>query len=194
MITLTWENVRSEAARGANPERPLTHLSDLTGRGLAMHATSPCSVDDCERPRRTRGWCHAHYQRWRATGAAPQSAVGGYRQTCTVKECTNKHMGRGYCSMHSQRFRRHGDPLHVAEPGYTALHMKIGKDRGAASNYECAHCGGRAAHWAYDHLDPDERIGKDHGRMLPYSLDLDHYMPLCLSCHKRFDLAHAGVS
>ena len=27
-----------------------------------------CSIDGCEKPRRTRGWCHTHYTRWRSHG------------------------------------------------------------------------------------------------------------------------------
>ena len=27
-----------------------------------------CSIDGCERPRRVRGWCNAHWKRWEATG------------------------------------------------------------------------------------------------------------------------------
>ena len=28
----------------------------------------PCSVDECEMPARTRGWCNNHYERWRRHG------------------------------------------------------------------------------------------------------------------------------
>ena len=27
-----------------------------------------CSIDGCEKPSRTRGWCHTHYTRWRSHG------------------------------------------------------------------------------------------------------------------------------
>lgn len=27
-----------------------------------------CSIDGCERPRRVRGWCNAHWKRWESTG------------------------------------------------------------------------------------------------------------------------------
>lgn len=70
---------------------------------------------------------------------------------------------------------------------YTALHNRLGVVRGRPSGYQCSRCPERAAEWAYDHLDPDERrnqVGRDDG---PFSVDLDHYMPLCVSCHRRFD-------
>lgn len=28
-----------------------------------------CSIDGCERPYRSRGWCKVHYERWRTTGS-----------------------------------------------------------------------------------------------------------------------------
>ena len=28
-----------------------------------------CSIEGCSRPRRTRGWCGTHYERWRRTGS-----------------------------------------------------------------------------------------------------------------------------
>ena len=58
--------------------------------------------------------------------------------------------------------------------------------RGKASTFTCP-CGAPAAEWAYDHADPDELIGEKNGRPVPYSLYLDHYRPLCQSCHKRLD-------
>lgn len=55
-----------------------------------------------------------------------------------------------------------------------------------ASSHQCTHCDQRAKHWAYDHTDPAERTDPKMG---PYSTDLDRYLPLCVPCHKRFDLA-----
>lgn len=31
--------------------------------------TEPCSIDGCHRPKRTRGWCASHYQRWLKYGS-----------------------------------------------------------------------------------------------------------------------------
>lgn len=28
-----------------------------------------CSIDDCSKPVRSRGWCNMHYQRWKMTGS-----------------------------------------------------------------------------------------------------------------------------
>jgi hypothetical protein len=60
--------------------------------------------------------------------------------------------------------------------------------RGAAADYLCEHCGVAAAQWAYDHKDSDERTGDvGGGRFYAYSVKIEHYIPLCLSCHWRFD-------
>jgi hypothetical protein len=57
-----------------------------------------------------------------------------------------------------------------------------------ASEHACVHCSRRAQEWAYDHNDPDERVNppdaRDRG---PFSLKVEHYLPLCKSCHRRFD-------
>lgn len=70
--------------------------------------------------------------------------------------------------------------------GNPQMHGRVKKIRGKASNFPCAHCGEPANEWAYDHLDPDERPDAEG----PFSLDPAHYMPLCSSCHRRFD--HPG--
>lgn len=72
--------------------------------------------------------------------------------------------------------------------GYGQAHERVKRIRGLASSHKCLHCEKkRAEEWAYDHEDPDERReeGKrDKGR---YSLDPNHYIPLCSPCHTRFD-------
>lgn len=67
-----------------------------------------CSVPDCTRPRSARGWCKAHYSRWRRSGAAEAPV----RNTvCTVDGCGAKLLSRGYCAKHYQRWAKSGDPL-----------------------------------------------------------------------------------
>ena len=62
MTATKWDNGRSETARRANVERPLTTSSDSTREGLAMQATR-CSIPGCSKPAKKLGWCSMHYER-----------------------------------------------------------------------------------------------------------------------------------
>jgi hypothetical protein len=71
-----------------------------------------CSVDDCPKPARTRGWCSMHYERWRLHGSLelPERTLAK-DLPCTVTDCTRKRQGSLYCSSHYMRWWRYGDPL-----------------------------------------------------------------------------------
>lgn len=76
-----------------------------------------CSVESCTKPARTRGWCPAHYQRWRKTGDVQAhiplatQAPAGQRAPCRVDGCDRISDAHGYCDPHVRRVRVHGDPL-----------------------------------------------------------------------------------
>lgn len=118
------------------------------------------------------------------------------RGICSIEGCEKPHYARGWCKKHWYRWRRHGDPLAIMKaepvyaehPGYGGVHQSIAAARGPASQHECYRCGEPAAHWAYDHEDPDEltaviRNGSGNPTEVTYSLDPDHYWPMCRSCH-----------
>lgn len=65
-----------------------------------------CSIEGCERLRKSRGWCNTHYERWRRHGD-PRETLN--TNDCSVDGCSRKHVGRGYCGMHLQRWRKHGN-------------------------------------------------------------------------------------
>lgn len=78
---------------------------------------------------------------------------------------------------------------------YHAIHQKLRRIRGRASDYPCRRCGETAREWSYNGADPDERIGLSRtgaGRPIsvPYSLDLSFYEPLCRHCHRMRDPNH----
>ena len=160
-----------------------------------------CAVEGCDRSARTRGWCQAHYFRWRRNGdpgGAGLAAKGAVR-LCAIEGCDRKHLALGLCDRHFQRYQRWGDPYYTSERaagefhwawrgdevGYGAAHERVRAVRGSASEHSCCACGGAATQWAYDHEDASERLS-DVG---PYSVNPDHYRPMCVPCHKRFDLA-----
>lgn len=119
--------------------------------------------------------------RWRG-GPQPCPACGSprsYHTGTSVKRCMN-------CRNNS--FQGTGNPKwRGGEIGYGAAHDRVRALHGSASGHACRHCAGQAAHWAYDHTDPDEKHDPEEG---VYSPDPIRYMPLCASCHKRFDNAH----
>lgn len=170
-------------------------------------ADGTCEVDGCSKaPRSPRSaLCNAHYFRKRRTGNTGTAQVSDRKPTpCSIAECPEWASARGLCTMHYQRVKAHGSP-HTVLPnpsgvanwnwkgddvGYGAAHDRVRRAHGPASQHACAGCGAEAKHWAYDHGDPDECTSK----WGPYSPDLERYLPMCVSCHKTFDLAHIGAS
>ena len=142
-------------------------------------------------------------------------------RTCEVIEngvkCDHKFYAKGMCNKHYHRWTRHGDPLIVGKNQYTlqenwgtrkdtckkyrTAHARVQTARGKASNYLCAQeCGAQAAQWAYDHSDPNELydwVRRPEGTWVeaPFSLNVDHYTPMCIPCHTSHDrqLAHSKV-
>ncbi len=66
---------------------------------------------------------------------------------------------------------------------YGTIHNRVTRERGRAALLPCADCGGQAAHWSYDHGDPNEL----QSRQGPYSVNTDYYSPRCWKCHQALD-------
>lgn len=158
-----------------------------------------CSVDDCGEPSQSRGLCHKHYARFLTHGTVELAPPP---TTCSVDGCAREHYVRGFCSRHYRAKLAYGDPLGApgratgersprwkgARAGYAAVHDRIERRRGKASDHACVGCGGKARDWAYDYKCPDEVVWPE--RNLVYSHDVDRYQPMCTSCHRLQDNAH----
>jgi len=164
-----------------------------------------CGVEGCNRAPRSSGaeLCNTHYFRLRRTGDVGPAEIWDKAKTpCEIPGCERVRCRKeGYCETHYRRIKKHGSPEYVAPTrvgeangswsgdavGYAGAHTRVRSIRGAVTTYTCDHCGGQAKHWAYDHLDPREKLDS---RGIPYSTDPDHYLAMCVPCHKRFDLDH----
>jgi len=72
-----------------------------------------CSVEGCDHPARNRGWCVAHYGRWRAHGDVladvPMRRPRKPPIKCSIEGCDRVRVCRGWCIAHYDRWRQHGD-------------------------------------------------------------------------------------
>ena len=161
-----------------------------------------CAVEGCPQERAKRDYCNMHYIRLRTKGdVGPVGTVVNIQSGhCSTEGCERDARSRGLCTLHYGRISRIGS-LDAApstagawngmwkgdEASYFAIHIRLKTTRGKASEYSCTECGGQARHWAYDNADPNER--EDAGGR--YSTDPNHYRPMCVSCHRKFDFKHA---
>lgn len=166
-----------------------------------------CSADDCEQAPRSQSaeYCEKHYYRMRRNGTLKTVAPRVPDALCIVDECQVPAFTiEGECRNHALWRKRNGDyfkrgagPLHFKwrdadEMTSSAIHQRVRKAFGAARDYDCVDCAKRAAHWSYNHRDPDERIDVVRGQQIPVGTGLEFYDPRCVPCHKRFDLAQAA--
>jgi DNA-directed RNA polymerase subunit M/transcription elongation factor TFIIS len=140
-----------------------------------------CAAQEgCDRRAICKGLCKKHYMAERG------KRLG--QQKCKTEGCDNPQgQNAGYCPACYQRLRAYGDPL-AGPPRrkrrtpskkvgtrstYHVNHQMVRKERGPAWQQKCEHCGARAKQWA-----------TIHGRS---GASPDDYMPLCGSCHHKYD-------
>lgn len=175
-----------------------------------------CDIEGCSRPsaRMTSKLCRMHYSRLRKTGItgpAEMTARESRDGACRFEGCDRPIQSSLTCAMHIARLKRHGDPDKVIShneqaymrgeehhawmgdrPSYEAAHRRIDAAHGKAKTHTCVGCGGPGAQWSYDHGDADEMLYEyKPGKYCAYSADMDRYQARCMSCHTRFDMAHA---
>jgi len=99
--------------------------------------------------------------------------------------------------MHYARWNRHGDPFTTLTAAggegdsYVIAHQRLKRKRGRPDH--CEFCGASDPtwryQWAFDHRKATPKYdGTAYSGHLPYSLNVEDYVSLCVSCHKKFDL------
>ncbi|MBT1630442.1 hypothetical protein [Curtobacterium flaccumfaciens] len=176
---------------------------------LTTRQEAVCIVAECGVKPKARSLCPKHYERMKKYGDVETFRPDATRG-CGIDGCARAHYARGWCRLHADRERKTGNPMQMKphyspmkdafgdrnpswrgeDVGYFGLHQRLGKD--PASNYACVACGNRAEHWAYDHNDPSARVSEEG---LEYSvLGSQHYQPMCVSCHRQFDLEYGAAA
>lgn len=69
-----------------------------------------CSVVDCEKSARTRGWCNAHYLKWYRHGNPEYRPEPRQVADCAVEGCSRPAKAKGWCNAHYLRWWQTTDP------------------------------------------------------------------------------------
>ena len=69
-----------------------------------------CSIDGCDKPSRTRGFCGNHYQQMRKRGHF------GTLKICTASDCERHQVALGYCATHYRLVKLYGKPERKVGP------------------------------------------------------------------------------
>lgn len=172
--------------------------------------TSPaiCSLDECDKPVHSRGYCYGHYMKaWRYGTPTPQHAqrwkdMTGQRVGALVVVERYGKQWLCQCDCGATTLARIGDlnrksvrscgnmAIHRRRDDieYCTAHDRVEQDRGLARQQTCVDCGRSAEHWSYNHDDPDQRLTTKVWRWpVAYSVKPEHYSPRCVKCHYHFD-------
>jgi hypothetical protein len=80
-----------------------------TGSPIRGARPKSCSVDGCDGQAKSRGWCHAHYQRWRLHGDVRAEVPVRRARPCRVEGCDRQRYARELCNTHYRRLLNDGD-------------------------------------------------------------------------------------
>ena len=82
-----------------------------------MMTQTTCSIEECEKPAKFRGWCKMHYTRWQRHGD-PNVALKTFHNgtTCSVHGCGRPATSRDWCHKHYMNWRRTGKAVADAAP------------------------------------------------------------------------------
>lgn len=146
-----------------------------------------CSVPECGRPVRGKGYCESHYSRFRRTGTAGDAtfqtytrAEGQFGPECQADGCSAATKSHGFCAKHYRRFTRHGAPdivlRHYPRPRRSAA-LVLERALSGLPSQECVEWPGVIDRYGYGRV----QAGGAHRLVyelivgvIPDGLELDH--------------------
>lgn len=108
-----------------------------------------CTVSACGKPRTAKGFCSAHYAKFRKYGDPLGKHRFKYEDGCSVADCERPLKSNGHCNMHHRRILRNGDPMIVQR--------RRGIVRNELNHKQCATC----AEWLDENLFVKNRHNAD---------------------------------
>ncbi len=97
-----------------------------------------CSIPDCNKPHYGRGYCSAHYERFKKygnpLGGGPARMKNGAE--CSVPDCCKKPKSQGLCLAHYKKLLKYGDPLVSKSAKNGALRQWV-EDNASYSGDDC---------------------------------------------------------
>ena len=92
------------------------------------------------------------------------------------------------------RARKRSDAMRLPDDSvtYKAVHIRLVRERGRASEFSCVECDEKAEQWAYQHGDSAELESPWRGqdgatRTVKFTPNLSAYEPMCRRCHTALD-------
>lgn len=125
---------------------------------------------------------------------ASVTVVGSKLRSCSAVTCGDRtaHRSGKAHPMYGKRGEHSGN-WKGNTIAYTSAHARVKAEHGSASDWRCAcGCGRQANEWAYLGTDPEPKVSTHpDSKGALYSPDPEHYAPLAMDCHKRFDVWQA---
>ena len=142
-----------------------------------------CSVEECARPVKARGWCGAHYHQWNKYGDPLYRAPKPQPKICTVDGCESKQHSHGMCGKHRLRLVRHSSTS-IDTPRYSDPEKSWAKRLTQAG--DCLELLGAKSDKGYSYITVDKKRQLAHryaweraNGPIPEGMVIDHV------CHNR---------
>jgi HNH endonuclease len=123
-----------------------------------------CTVPECERPYRARGFCNRHWKRWSRWGD-PLADHRRSRGDCSIAGCGRPRYGHGWCHRHWLRWWRHGDPEYVRRAPAGAGYQRVDGYRSVGSGRPGVPVLEHRVIWEREHgpIPPDHQVHHRNG-------------------------------